>query len=119
MVFVLCMENIEKVKYSTPLVYKMPRDNVSEKEIIELAREFAGRFSHLSEETHLRIVRVGYYGNRMPKASFLEWYAKTIPLLKPEMVKNPEDISYLLMHDTFLVCEAGYKPLCEILKQTA
>jgi len=38
----------------------MPSQDVTEKEIVELAEEFANKFPHLSKRRHYKIVRAGY-----------------------------------------------------------
>ena len=94
----------------------MPWENVSESEIRELAQQFAQRFPHLNSKRHYKIVKAGY-GNYIAKERFREWYERTIPLLKPEMVATSKGIHDILRHDSFLVNEAGAKPIYQILQE--
>ena len=94
----------------------MPWENVSESEIRELAQQFAQRFPHLNSKRHYKIVKAGY-GNYIAKEHFREWYERTIPLLNPSMVATRSRIHGILGHDSFMVNEAGAKPIYQILQE--
>ena len=83
---------------------------------MNLAKEYSKKYPHLSEDTHLNIVQAGF-GNYISKEAFKSWYDELAPLLTPEMVSTDEDIHAILRHDSFMVYEAWYKPLYEILTE--
>ena len=92
-------------------------DKVNDNEILDLAIEFSKKYSHLDEDTHLQLVQYGchWFG----KDQLMNWYEKTVPLLKQEKVSDIFWVNVIFFYDSCLVPKFDCKPIHKYLGEKA